>query len=92
MEPVHENPEARPFHLQRKQPGRNPLQPEGVIRMDHGGFRFIYLTEKHQETVEFYTEKLGFQVLHAWDRNENDKGSLLKAGGGRLGPLGGRRL
>ncbi len=52
--------------------------------MDNGSFRFTYFTEKYEETVVFYTEKLGFQVLHSWDRSENDKGSLFKAGVGAI--------
>lgn len=49
-----------------------------------GQFRFTYFTNKYIETLHFYKEKLGFKLEHFWDRNENDKGSLFKAGNGLI--------
>ena len=49
---------------------------------DGGAFRFAYFTDKYDETFDFYKSKLGFELKHFWDRNENDKGSLFKAGVG----------
>jgi catechol 2,3-dioxygenase-like lactoylglutathione lyase family enzyme len=49
-----------------------------------GKFRFTYLTDKYIETSIFYKDKLGFHLEHSWDRNENDKGALFKAGDGLI--------
>ncbi len=50
----------------------------------NGAFRLTYFTEKYNETIEFYKELLELEVLHFWNRNENDKGTLLKAGMGTI--------
>ena len=47
-----------------------------------GKFRFTYFTNKYEETYNFYKNKLEFSVGHSWDRNEDDKGALFKAGEG----------
>ena len=49
-----------------------------------GKFRFTYFTDKYVETSNFYKNKLGFSLEHSWDRNENDKGALFKAGAGLI--------
>lgn len=49
-----------------------------------GKFRFTYFTDKYDETCDFYKNKLGFNLEHAWDRNEYDKGALFKAGAGLI--------
>lgn len=49
-----------------------------------GAFRFTYFTQKYNETWQFYKEKLGFSLEHAWDRNDHDKGALFKAGAGLI--------
>jgi catechol 2,3-dioxygenase-like lactoylglutathione lyase family enzyme len=45
-------------------------------------FRFCYFTPKYEETVAFYREGLGLSLLESWDRNPEDRGSLLQAAGG----------
>ena len=45
-----------------------------------GKFRFAYFTDKYDETCEFYASHLELNLEHSWDRNEDDKGSLFKAG------------
>lgn len=52
--------------------------------MNKGAFRFTYFTNKYKETFRFYQETLGFEVKHLWDRSENDKGALFKAGVGLI--------
>lgn len=49
-----------------------------------GKFRFTYFTDKYKETCHFYTNKLGFNLEHSWDRNEEDKGALFSAGEGLI--------
>lgn len=49
-----------------------------------GKIRFAYFTDRYEETCDFYTNKLALKLEHAWDRNENDKGSLFKAGRGLI--------
>ena len=49
-----------------------------------GAFRFTYFSEKFNETCDFYKSKLGFNLEHSWDRNEDDKGALFKAGSGLI--------
>lgn len=49
-----------------------------------GAFRFAYFTTKYDETLRFYTDKLGFDLEHSWDRNDHDKGALFKAGVGLI--------
>ena len=49
-----------------------------------GKFRLAYFTSKYQETCSFYKDTLEFQLEHSWDRNEDDKGSLFKAGVGLI--------
>ncbi|MEL7002382.1 MAG: VOC family protein, partial [Bacteroidota bacterium] len=51
---------------------------------DNGTVRFTYFTDKFQETYDFYTDKLDFELEHSWDRNEHDKGALFKAGDGLI--------
>ncbi|WP_297693614.1 VOC family protein [uncultured Eudoraea sp.] len=49
-----------------------------------GAFRFTYFTDKYEETFNFYKNKLNFNLEHAWDRNDHDKGALFKAGAGLI--------
>lgn len=49
-----------------------------------GEFRFAYFTEKYEETCAFYANKLELELLFSWERNESDKGSVFKAGNGRI--------
>ncbi|NND10656.1 MAG: VOC family protein [Flavobacteriaceae bacterium] len=49
-----------------------------------GQFRFAYFTDKYQETWDFYNNILGFKLEHSWDRHENDKGAVFKAGAGLI--------
>jgi catechol 2,3-dioxygenase-like lactoylglutathione lyase family enzyme len=49
-----------------------------------GAFRFAYFTRKFDETCRFYEEKLCFDLVHSWDRNEHDKGALFKVGVGLI--------
>lgn len=49
-----------------------------------GKFRFTYFTNKYEETLAFYEQKLGFDLEHSWDRNDHDKGALFKAGAGLI--------
>lgn len=50
------------------------------MSQQEGKFRFAYFTDKYQKTCEFYKHKLGLELEYEWDRNENDKGALFKAG------------
>ena len=49
-----------------------------------GTFRFAYFTDKYQETRDFYRNTLEFELQHSWDRHENDKGAVFKAGVGLI--------
>ncbi|MEM7298782.1 MAG: VOC family protein, partial [Bacteroidota bacterium] len=49
-----------------------------------GAFRFAYFTDKYQETCDFYTYQLELAVDKSWDRDENSKGSVFKAGVGLI--------
>lgn len=49
-----------------------------------GAFRLTYFTEKYNETIAFYKDEMELEVLHVWDRHDNDKGTLLKAGVGTI--------
>ena len=49
-----------------------------------GAFRFAYFTKKFDETCKFYEDTLHFDLEHSWDRNENDKGALFRAGAGLI--------
>lgn len=51
---------------------------------DKGAFRFTYFTDKYGETCDFYQNKLGFDLEHAWDRNDHDKGALFRAEAGLI--------
>ena len=54
------------------------------MKQKEGKFRFAYFTDKYQETCSFYRNTLELKLEHSWDRNENDKGSLFKAGMGLI--------
>lgn len=54
------------------------------MKEQEGAFRFTYFTDKYDETCDFYHVKLGFNLEHSWDRDEQDKGSLFKAGAGLI--------
>jgi len=51
---------------------------------NNGAFRFTYFTNKYSETCDFYEKELEFKLEYFWDRNENDKGTLFKAGLGLI--------
>ena len=54
------------------------------MKENNGAFRFTYFTDKYDETFDFFSNKLNFNLEHSWDRNEDDKGSLFKAGAGLI--------
>lgn len=45
-----------------------------------GKFRFAYTTSSYEETCAFYRETLELQTAFAWDRSDDDKGTLFIAG------------
>ena len=45
-------------------------------------FRFGYFTPNYEATVAFYQEGLGLSILEKWDRNPDDRGTLLRAASG----------
>ena len=45
-------------------------------------FRFFYFTDKYEETVNFYRNKLQLVELRSWDRGENDKGAIFHSPNG----------
>lgn len=47
-------------------------------------FRFTYFTDKYLETFDFYTHLLAFDLVHSWDRSDDDKGALFKIGNGTI--------
>ena len=49
-----------------------------------GKFRFAYFSDKYRETCRFYLDTLELKLEHSWDRSEDDKGSLFKAGKGLI--------
>lgn len=50
--------------------------------MKHHEFRFYYFTPFYDRTVTFYRDVLGFEVFHAWDRNEADRGTIFRSPSG----------
>ena len=54
------------------------------MKENNGAFRFTYFTDKYDETHSFYESKLGFQLMHSWDRNEHAKGAAFKAEAGLI--------
>ena len=49
-----------------------------------GQFRFSYFTRNYEATVSFYRDDLQLPVLESWDRNANDRGTLLAAASGMI--------
>lgn len=47
-------------------------------------FRFAYFTHRYAETVAFYRDGLGLNVMHSWDRSPDDKGTLIEAASGLI--------
>ena len=45
-------------------------------------FRFGYFTPNYESTVAFYRDGLGSAILEEWDRNPDDRGTLLSAASG----------
>ncbi|MCY7320879.1 MAG: VOC family protein [Phormidesmis sp. CAN_BIN36] len=45
-------------------------------------FRFGYFTPNYEATVAFYRDGLGLSILEKWDRNPDDRGTLLGAASG----------
>ena len=49
-----------------------------------GEFRFAYFSDIYEETLNFYKNKLEFNLDFSWDRSKNDKGSLFSFGSGLI--------
>jgi len=49
-----------------------------------GEFRFAYVTDKYDNTCDFYTKDLELELLFSWERDDNDKGAVFKCGQGRI--------
>ena len=47
-------------------------------------FRVVYSTDKYQDSIDFYSNKLGLHVLNQWDRGDYDKGIIFQMNGGSL--------
>ena len=47
--------------------------------MSRGQFRFSYFSPDYDATVAFYRDGLGLPVVESWDRNPEDRGTLLGA-------------
>ncbi len=45
-------------------------------------FRFGYFTAAYEATIAFYRDDLGLNVVEAWDRDPNDRGTLFQAASG----------
>lgn len=45
-------------------------------------FRFYYFTPFYEQTVRFYRDVLRFEVFHAWDRGEADRGTIFSSPNG----------
>ncbi len=45
-------------------------------------FRFGYFTRNYEATVAFYRDGLGLTILEEWDRNPDDRGTLVSAASG----------
>jgi len=54
------------------------------MKNNFGEFRFAYFTDKYEDTCKFYVNSMGWDLLFSWDRDASDKGSVFKAGDGRL--------
>src|SRR6476646_10463054 len=55
-----------------------------VSSMGNRQFRFAYFTPKYEETGAFYREGLKLQVIEAWDRAADDRGTLVGAASGLI--------
>jgi catechol 2,3-dioxygenase-like lactoylglutathione lyase family enzyme len=53
-----------------------------VSLVSRGQFRFAYFTPDYDSTVAFYRDGLDFPLLDSWDRNSDDRGTLIAAGSG----------
>ena len=40
-------------------------------------FRYYYFTKRYEETVSFYKDRLGLEVMRSWDRGELDRGTIF---------------
>ncbi len=47
-------------------------------------FRFVFYTQKYEETVVFYRDSLEFPVAGGWDRSPDDRGTLLRVASGTV--------
>jgi ribonuclease HI len=47
-----------------------------------GEFRFVYRSERFDETVSFWRDGLGLQRAGGWDRGPGDRGEIYALGGG----------
>ena len=52
--------------------------------MSRGQFRFSYFSPDYDATVAFYRDGLGLPVVKSWDRNPEDRGTLLGAASGLI--------
>jgi uncharacterized glyoxalase superfamily protein PhnB len=52
--------------------------------MTIGTFRFAYFTPEYETTVSFYRDTMQFPIAESWNRNDNDKGTLVQAGSGLI--------
>lgn len=50
--------------------------------MPTGQFRFAYFTACYDETIDFYLRVLALPLIEAWDRSQDDRGTLIGAAGG----------
>ena len=47
-------------------------------------FRFAYFTPKYKETLAFYRDGLDFMIVGAWDRTQDDRGTVFEAASGMI--------
>lgn len=52
--------------------------------MSRGQFRFSYFSPDYDATVAFYRDGLGLPIVESWDRNPEDRGTLLGAASGLI--------
>ena len=56
-----------------------------------GQFRFVISTDRYDETVAFYRDRLGFAVGDSWDRSPAERGTIFDVGSGLVEVLWGDR-
>lgn len=45
-------------------------------------FRYYYFTELYEETVAFYRDLVGLQVVSSWDRAPDERGTVFRSPNG----------